>query len=868
MTTFTNFLKNASTKGTNLAPTHTRIGSDNGIYGGAYHITPEMKPEFNQLYYKKIFKNSEKEYLTEKQSAKCIALDFDFRYAKNVTERQHTDETIDDFIQIYLDEIKKIVQFEPDTEFDIFVMEKDEINSKHSEEYNKDGIHIIIGIQMMHETQMYLRDIILEKMNEIGEQLCPKLTNTWDKVLDDGISKGSTNWQVIGSQKPNNEPYKMTKHWHIKYDDRDRQFGMESNNIEMTPELFEKMSVQYEHNPVLSFTQDYLMAKKKQEKVKAKPVPKLSIDVTSPTSVTQIDTSTPIMLLLINGLGNKGHTHNQWVGITAWAIQHITFVEYMRFVDAEWHLNAERLWENLSKNPKPIPLQYLHKLVRERNYAYYLEWCSMHGAPLSLNILNKGGNDVAKAMENTLRVRMVYSASNKSWVEFDMKSHLWRFADAPDAKIVTAIQKEIDICISTLLFKKEKETDSDLINRYEKEHKQLLGHYTSVAKSSYVSQIKKFLQDYLRDDDFVAQLDTNKYTIAFKNGILDLKTRTFREGIQQSDMITSCLSYPYRTADANKRAIVRQMLLRICNNSEEDLAFYLSSLGYAMCRDGKREQLFWNFLGQTASNGKSIIFEILEEILPIYVMKATPDFLDKGVDNKKEIATWRGLCILWVNELSSGKKDAELVKSIGDATTIKYKKNYATYAENMPVTFKLFTVSNFTLNIKCDAGITRRLKICEFTSQFQESNEEDNDETRQYKCDPDLHNKLCNEYKYEMLDLIFEYSQKYYEDKKLKSYPAKWQKEKTEMVASCNEFEEWFCNNYTISAGECVSKQQFMAELSNAPKLKNMTMANIKDELKRMKSSVVYDSQKKIESTKGFLIGIKKNDYYENDGVC
>ena len=45
------------------------------------------------------------------------------------------------------------------------------------------------------------------------------LTNSCEEVLDCGITKGHTNWQLYGSQKPGYEKYKLTRHIVCKWDE-------------------------------------------------------------------------------------------------------------------------------------------------------------------------------------------------------------------------------------------------------------------------------------------------------------------------------------------------------------------------------------------------------------------------------------------------------------------------------------------------------------------------------------------------------------------------------------------------------------------------------------------------------------------------
>ena len=91
-----NFIFNHRSNNTPI--THTRIGDKHlNIHGGSFSIQSDNLPEFYKSYYHHIFVEHKKEYLTEKQSGLCIAIDFDFRYAVEI-ERQHGDEERDNLL--------------------------------------------------------------------------------------------------------------------------------------------------------------------------------------------------------------------------------------------------------------------------------------------------------------------------------------------------------------------------------------------------------------------------------------------------------------------------------------------------------------------------------------------------------------------------------------------------------------------------------------------------------------------------------------------------------------------------------------------------------------------------------------------------
>lgn len=232
--------------------THTRIGGDD-IKGGCYHIPDDKLPIFWQLYYRDIVSKGNPEYFTEKQREKDgpIAVDLDFRYNfDEITTRQHDKEFIEDLVDTYLDELKNIYQFDEDTLFQIFVLEKPDVNRIESKKVTKDGIHLIIGIQSDRVVQSILRDRIINVMSTKCNDRLP-LTNDWESVFDKGITTGKVNWQLFGSRKPDNQQYQLSYIYDIQYDHTDGEFQrvqVELSKFDISKNI-DKLSVRYTDFP-------------------------------------------------------------------------------------------------------------------------------------------------------------------------------------------------------------------------------------------------------------------------------------------------------------------------------------------------------------------------------------------------------------------------------------------------------------------------------------------------------------------------------------------------------------------------------------------------------------------------------------------
>ena len=249
----------------NVSPTNTRIGDGASIYSGKFYISDEEYPEFLRLYYAEIVAKNKPEYLTESQlkTNGPILVDLDFRFPYETDQRQYSKDHIDDMVMAYLDELKTMYQFDETTRFSVFVQEKPHINRLADKQITKDGIHLIIGMNTERKAQIVLRKRMVGKLEEIwgGEGGLP-LTNTFDEVLDEGISQGHTNWQLYGSGKPNHEKYALTYIYNIVgFDTADSEFQIQIVDVSKTPvpidEYINRLSARYSKHPMFFYTSSF-----------------------------------------------------------------------------------------------------------------------------------------------------------------------------------------------------------------------------------------------------------------------------------------------------------------------------------------------------------------------------------------------------------------------------------------------------------------------------------------------------------------------------------------------------------------------------------------------------------------------------------
>jgi len=310
MRTLTDFLKSHRyDKSKHNIITNTRIpDQENGICGGSYYISDEEYPEFLELYKSSVLVKEKYEYLTEKQLEKNapILIDLDFRYDSSIKTRQYTSVDIDDIVDAYLAQLKTIYQFDEDTNFNIFVLEKSEVNCLPDK--TKDGIHIIITIGSDRATQILLRKKMLEPIKTIFEGSA--ITNKVEDILDEGISAGHVGWQLFGSCKPQHEPYKLTRAYTVTFDTTDNEFMFDWTADYDFIENLNKLSARNTDNYFAFFTSKF--AEEHAQSTNKKPEVKNTVVSTTSTNVNTKSDEFLIRRIIESGIVTSWASGTKW----------------------------------------------------------------------------------------------------------------------------------------------------------------------------------------------------------------------------------------------------------------------------------------------------------------------------------------------------------------------------------------------------------------------------------------------------------------------------------------------------------------------------------------------------------------------------
>jgi P4 family phage/plasmid primase-like protien len=788
-----------------LTSTHTRIpGQDKSakIFGGSFVIPAEELETFHALYYTDIFVKHKSEYLTEKQltdGTGPILLDFDFRYNYDVDTRQHTKEHITDILTgLYLEKLKDFFTF-TEQEFQIYVLEKPDVIRLQDKDLTKDGIHIIIGVQMDHIMQQMLREKVLKEIEEIWDL---PLINKYDSVLDEGISKGTTNWQMFGSKKPGNIAYELTGLYNVSMDERDSEFRFEEvriDEIDMSAE-FSKMSAQYNQHPrfemnpklvkeyesrtdlkksklkkTVSKTKITLLCEEDDTNIELKDIinatildkainnifKTLSTDLSSEEyKLKEVHEYTQILPEIYYEAGS--HEKNRLVAFALKNTDNRLFLSWIKLRSKASDFEYSSIEECYDKWTK-----YFNKTNESSGLTYksIIFWAKQDANEEYLKIKNKSIDyyidqtifeptewDFAMILFNMFKDKYICtSITNKTWYVFN--NHCWeedkgnRLRYAISRELYNIYRDKRDLCgIEAAKF----ETGDPRRDAFSKKVEKLSAIIPKFKTSSDKNNIYREAHEIFYDKAFVEKMDSNKYLMSFSNGVIDFKNKVFRDGLPQ-DYITKStrINYiDYSTVNGNCEIV--QSILAFMEQlfPDKNLNRYMWDHLASVLIGENMNQTFNIYVG-SGSNGKSILMDLMAQTLGQYKgtvpITLVTDKRNSIGGTSSEVIQLKGIRYAVMQEPSKNATINEgVMKELTGGDPIQARGLYKESETFIPQ-FSLAVCTNSLFDITSnDDGTWRRIRICNFMSKFVDEITEDYFEegTKQFLKDKTLKEKL------------------------------------------------------------------------------------------------------------------------------
>lgn len=468
--------------------------------------------------------------------------------------------------------------------------------------------------------------------------------------------------------------------------------------------------------------------------------------------------------------------------------------------------SASKLWDGI-KNTTPMSIYGLQNVAKKYNYYGYKKWLIKYNSYIGIDVLDRGENDIAQFITPILQQSLTFC--DGKWWGFNCGSGLWGKNIEPSAKITNTIQRLIDEAMECVLSQMNGLSEDDgKMEKLKSLKAQYYKHYTDVCKSSYNSQVVKYLKSYLLDNEFEDKLDCLTNRLAFRDGIYDLMTNSFRNGILYTDYITTTIHYDYKPSNYENKQYLKSILKKIMNNNDEHLEYFLSIIGFSFLGTPHLEKAVYACVDKTINgggdNGKTFWFDILTHIMPCYVYKAKGTILEQGNTKvHKQLAMLKGKFLVWCDEFSKTKNvDPELIKVVGDGNNIEFEVMFGT-SQNLRILFKMFMLTNHILSIDPDeSAIYNRYKQISYNSHFDRTGGRirENEEKLEFIADMKLGDVIKTEYYYDVIGLVIDYAHKYLVQGKLPSPPLQFLMDTQETKDKNDEFGTWFNQNIEIDA--------------------------------------------------------------------
>jgi len=781
-------VSNGTNTGLNI--THTRIpDKELNIYAGSYIIPKEDLDTFYGLYYTHIFEKKFKEYLTEKQldSGGPLLVDFDFRYNSSVITRQHTRQHVADMICVYLDELKEYYVFESNKPFSVYIFEKPNVNRLADGSLTKDGIHMIIGIQTDHVIQTMLREKMINILPEYSDL---PLINTWESVLDEGISKGHTNWQLFGSRKPGNEAYELTHHYVINYDSADGNFEMDERKVSdfNMKRDFSKLNAQYGSHPKFEMNPKIIDAYNKRCETKNIKIKKPSSKTKMNLIVEDDEQNEDEEYISINDIKNA-ETLKKAVDIMLKKLNTNEYEikethEYTQALPPKYykpgsHMLNRQVAFALKHTDERLFLSWLQLRSKASDFEYssipelYCQWKKFHrsnneGKTVTKRSImywvKKDNYDeykkiqestvdyyVEKAMETcaeydfAIVLKNMYKDSYVC-VSYDKRGIWYRFKGnrwAPDKGL--SLREKISKDMYDLFGKKAEQCEAEM-NEYENSDerreylKKKIGivHQVKITlkKTTHKDHIMREAAEIFYDENFVRNMDTNKYLLCFNNGVIDFKEKVFREGYPE-DYITKSTHIDYVPYDENNEdyKVTAEKINKFMSTlfPIPDLYRYMWD-HLSSCLIGTNKNQTFHVYHGSGSNGKSVLVDLMAATLGDYKgtvpITLVTDVRGKIGGTSDEVLKLKGVRYAVMQEPSKGVKLNEgIMKELTGGDPIQARGLYSESEIFVPQ-FKLCVGTNNLFDIDSnDDGTWRRIRKCTFPSKFVDEGEYYEDDT-------------------------------------------------------------------------------------------------------------------------------------------
>ncbi len=794
---FDNFLNDHrvnKNKTPNVIITHTGMGNS---MLGSFSITGTDYDKFNRLYKMMVNENYPCSIVEQHQGKRVgpVIIDIDFRTLNS--NRCYTQEHIKKIIKIYNDIIEDLFEIINNDTLNTIILEKDTPTKEEKKDgiTYKDGFHIVypyLPLKVEYRYLIYnksLEKIISEKVfddiphiNDISD-VCDKSVIYANGVL------------MFGSSKPNRTPYKLTNIYDSKIISIDNNLDTSSiidlcllRSYDLNDSLYlidEKMDniakkiakKDYSYKfinsdddtenidideselfstpnstPIPTSNHNNLIQNKSNNIVYSKicdccqkPIPQITLNPEQKLIVEE----------LVDILSDKrSDNYALWLNI-GWTLHNIwhgflpLFIKFSKRSSKYENGCCEKIWKDAKTSGYNLPS--LKIWAKEDNPRKYKEIINKHLEKL-IAIASSGTHyDIAK---------VIHQMYEGQFVCVDIKRNIWYEFQSPrwvmiqdgytlSEKISSEFTSQLHYIMQTkkTLGPGNDEDDSQIQNlNHEKDvenFKKMHELNKNLKTVSFKSSVLKECSHKFYDNKFVEKLNAIPNLIGFENGVFDLKTQLFRQGVPE-DYITYSVGYDFEEFD-DTHIYVKEVLDYFAKvQTDPEVREYLLRSILSFIDASIRNQSF-TFWPGSGANGKSTTIELIVKLLNDYAGTIPTKILTGPTPDASTpthgLADKPGKRFVSANETGVNETlNIATMKLLSGGDKIAVRPMYGDMFYFTPIFKMILACNNLPLIPSLDGGTWRRIIKLDFGSKFVDN--PDPSKPNEFKRDNELNEKF------------------------------------------------------------------------------------------------------------------------------
>lgn len=351
----------------------------------------------------------------------------------------------------------------------------------------------------------------------------------------------------------------------------------------------------------------------------------------------------------------------------------------------------------------------------------------------------------ARVLLELYRGRFVYDQAGDTW--FEWQGHFWlrdRLRQLQDsvegvAEAYGSLKKHLLCRASQAKREGKTEQAGNLEDFAELVEKRIFALRTKrrVLSVAYLSAVGR--ETFIISGD---KWDQDPWLLGCKNGVIELRTGTFRDGRQGDWLKTVC---PTEWKGIDEPAPTWERFLREILDEDKELIAYLQKLlGYAITGTSSQHEFY--VLWGAGRNGKGTLLNTLKEVLGDLAGEVEAELLlsqrfsRHSGSPRSDIMSLRGKRLAWASEAEEGRRfNVSLLKWLVGGDWLLGREPYGREQVSWRPSHTLFLLTNHKPHASSDDfALWERIRLIPFTLSFVDAPKAENEKKR----DPDLTEKL------------------------------------------------------------------------------------------------------------------------------